>query len=76
MSVKDLISKLNVQYKKYGIPKVYDKNDSETYNVINKYYKKALKHAKMKLPKGIANPKQTNPSTSVHLLVEELNNYR
>lgn len=69
------IEKLNKQYKKNNFGRKYKKNDENTYDYLIDIQHTAIKNAKKRLPNGVSSANQKNPSTSVHLLVEELNKY-
>ncbi|MBF0456976.1 MAG: RloB domain-containing protein [Nitrospirae bacterium] len=60
----------------------YKKNSEDMYDTLKDKQETAIKNAKRSLeyyenndPNGI-NPEKNNPSTTVHLLVEELNTYK
>lgn len=54
----------------------YEKNSKIIYDEIKDKQENAIKHAKRLLQAyNLPNPEQDNPSTTVHLLVEELNKF-
>ncbi|MFM9264503.1 RloB family protein [Tychonema sp. BBK16] len=54
----------------------YKKNSETIYEELKSRQQKAIKHAKLLLQKyDVSNPETDNPSTTVHLLVEELNSF-
>ena len=73
ISRKDYIKKLNKHLK----PLTYKKNNPEIYCILSSYQIIGIKNAK-RLLKSYPhfNPEKNNPSTTVHILVEELNRYK
>lgn len=54
----------------------YQKNSEKIYEELKDRQQDAIKHAKRLLQKyDVSNPETDNPSTTVHLLVEELNSF-
>lgn len=54
----------------------YEKNDENMYEVLLAYQPDAIRNAKILLKQyNPSNPVKDNPSTTVHLLVEELNRF-
>ena len=54
----------------------YQKNSETIYEELKSKQQDAIKHAKRLLIEyDRSNPESDNPSTTVHLLVEELNNF-
>lgn len=59
------------------IGKKYQKNDAEMFQILQDKQDVAIKNARKLLSQyDPHNPDQDNPSTTVHLLVEELNKFR
>ncbi|HMA37266.1 MAG TPA: RloB family protein [Chloroflexia bacterium] len=53
----------------------YQKNDRDLYTILKEREPQAIKHAEALLPpQGARDPANDNPSTTVHLLVQELRN--
>lgn len=54
----------------------YKKNSETIYEELKSRQQNAIKHAKRLLQQyDVSNPETDNPSTTVHLLVEELNSF-
>ena len=54
----------------------YKKNDENMYKLLKNRQPMAIKHAKLLINKYVScNPEKDNPSTTVHELVETLNEF-
>lgn len=66
------IEKLNEFFDK-NLKRTYKKNDKEIYSLLKKMMDKAMRHAKKLYSKSNKdNPAKVDPSTTVHLLIKEL----